>query len=33
MPDLTLSQGDLAEIDRIMDDAVAVGGPAPEAMP
>jgi aryl-alcohol dehydrogenase-like predicted oxidoreductase len=31
--DLTLSEGDLAEIDRIMDDAVPAGGPTPEGMP
>ena len=30
--DLTLSQGDLAEIDRIMAAAVPLGGPSPEGM-
>ena len=30
--DLTLSQGDLAEIDQIMAAAVPVGGPTPEGM-
>ena len=31
--DLVLSQGDLAEIDRIMAAAIPVGGPIPEGMP
>ena len=31
--DLVLSQGDLAEIDRIMAAAIPVGGPTPEGMP
>ena len=30
--DLTLSQGDLAEIDSIMAAAVQLGGPSPEGM-
>jgi hypothetical protein len=30
--DLTLSQGDLAEIDHIMAGAILVGGPIPEGM-
>lgn len=31
--DIRLGSNDLAEIDRIMRDAVRVGGPAPAAMP
>jgi hypothetical protein len=31
-PDLSLSQADLAEIDRIMAAAVPFGGPSPEGM-
>ena len=31
--ELTLDEGELGQIDRIMAGSVAIGGPAPEAMP